>query len=179
MNSATLEVLIEHSREGDANAFREIFEHLNDRLFRYALAHTKSRDDALDIVQDTFIDLWKAIETFSYRSDEEFYGFVFLILKRKIAHHHRKAIFRISLPLDEARLSNEESYEMEYEDYRHLFHAMEKLAEEYQELLRLRYWAGMSFNEIALVLNTNENNAKVRHHRALQKLKDYLSSYHA
>ena len=63
---------------------------LSDRLFSYALAHTRNRDDALDLVQDTFIDLWGGLKKFKYKNDESFYGFVFLVLKRKLYRHYKK-----------------------------------------------------------------------------------------
>ncbi|PIP73346.1 MAG: hypothetical protein COW88_02290 [Candidatus Lloydbacteria bacterium CG22_combo_CG10-13_8_21_14_all_47_15] len=175
MNDQVLPILIKRSREGDTDAFRCIFERLNDRLFQYARAHTVARDDALDIVQDTFIDIWKSLNGFAYRSDEAFYGFVFVILKRKIARYRRINAIRASLPFNE-KIANEASYEIEREDYRFVMKALERLATDYQELLKLRYWSDMSFAEIALVMNITEGTAKVRHHRALQKLKDYTAN---
>ena len=178
MNNKTIKALIECSREGSSDAFRGIFEHLHDRLFFYASSHMRIREDALDIVQETFVDLWKSIRgirRFTYNSDEEFYGFVFLILKRKISRHKYKNAIKNSLPFNENIAT--EGYEMEHEDYRHVLKAIEKLAAEFQELIKLRYWADMSFGEIALVLNINENTAKVKHYRALQKLKAYLAYY--
>ena len=79
----TLQDLIDDSRKGDQKAFRVLFDTLSNRLFTYALSHTRSRDEALDLVQETFIDLWSALPKFNYKNDESFYGFVFLILKRK------------------------------------------------------------------------------------------------
>ena len=83
VKSQSAETLIASAKKGDKEAFQGIFDMLSDRLFTYALAHTRNRDDALDLVQDTFIDLWNALHKFQYKNDESFFGFVFLILKRK------------------------------------------------------------------------------------------------
>ena len=68
--------LISACQDGDQEAFHILFDKLNDRLFLYALSHVKSRDEALDMVQETFIELWKALPKASYMGDKAFYGFV-------------------------------------------------------------------------------------------------------
>lgn len=166
-----LAVLVAEARKGKQEAFREIFEHLHVRVFRYVLSHTPERDDALDITQEAFVDLWKALRNqssrFAYKSDEEFYGFVFLIVKRKIARFYKTR--RVTVSLDENTI--DESHEFEHEDHRFLVKQIQTLTAKYQELLRLRYWGGMKLAEAAAVLGITEGTAKVWHHRALQELK--------
>lgn len=177
MNSSgttKLHILVSEARDGSEEAFREIFEFLNDRLFLYTLSHARNREDALDIVQETFVELWGGLSKFSYRSDEEFYGFTFTILKRKLYRYYKKTKHNT------ANIEDHEinaSYEMEKEDYRHLLKNLGSLAEKYQETLRLRYWSGMTFGEISSILGITESAAKVRHHRAIQKLQANLNDY--
>lgn len=155
------------AREGEQDAFRGIFEHLHARVFRYVLSHTPAREDALDITQEVFVDLWKGLKGFQYRSEEEFYGFVFRVVKRKVARFYKTK--RDTAALDEDAM--EASFEPEHEDHRFLMKQIRTLAEKYQELLRLRYWGGMKLAEAASVLGITEGTAKVWHHRALQELK--------
>ena len=96
-NSTELQTLIEGARNGSTEAFREIFNQFSNKLYAYSLARTVSKEDALDVVQDTFVDLWGTLDKFQYRSDEAFGGFVYKILKRKIARHHRSRRNDISL----------------------------------------------------------------------------------
>lgn len=168
------QTLTERAQDGDVLAFKEIFELLSNKLFAYALSHTKSRDDALDIVQETFIELWGALPRFSYKSDESFYGFVFIILKRRLARYYDKNSKVKQVPFDEEYVT--ESYEMEVEDYRHMHKFVKRLPFRYQEVLRLRYWADLPFKAIAEALDTNEQTAKVWHHRALQQLQELLGN---
>jgi RNA polymerase sigma-70 factor (ECF subfamily) len=164
----TLAVLVADAREGKQGAFREIFEHLHARVFGYILSHTPERDEALDITQEAFVDVWKALRKFEYKSDEEFYGFVFLIVKRKIARFYKAR--RATVPLDE-NIADVPYHETEYEDHRFLMKQIQTLTAKYQELLRLRYWGGMKLAEAAAVLGITEGTAKVWHYRALQELK--------
>jgi RNA polymerase sigma-70 factor (ECF subfamily) len=169
----TLEILIERAKNRDNEAFREIFESLEPRVFSYACSHVERREDAKDITQEAFIDLWRGLKNFSYRTPEEFYGFVFLITKRKIARFYKEKKNDISLEETEMDVGFSE----EHEDHRFLLRHIESLAEKYQEILRLRYWGGMKLSEAALVLGIDEGTAKVRHYRALQQLRSKIEPY--
>jgi RNA polymerase sigma-70 factor (ECF subfamily) len=172
-NSKELKILVKESQEGSQTAFQEIFEKLNNRLFAYVLSHTSNREESLDIVQDVFIELWKSLKNFQYRSDEAFYGFVFIIAKRKLYRHHKSK--RTNIPLSENEI--DESYEIKVENYQYLLKSINMLALKYQDILKLRYWSQMTFREISSVLNIKETTAKVWHHRAIKKLEVLLEKY--
>lgn len=175
-SKADLDGLVEEAKRGSEHAFRGIFDLLADRLFHYSLAHTGHREDALDLVQETCIELWRALPKFTYRSDEEFLGFVFKIMKRRLMRYYKKR------EVDRERIERMENRELpgaeepRYEDYRHLIRATEKLSEDHREVIRLRYFADLSFKEIAAALGISENSAKVIHHRALKHLSSRLST---
>ena len=121
---------IEKAGRGDEDAFQEIFEILSGELFSYALSHTKARDDALDIVQETFIELWKALPGFSYSNRHKLYGFVYIILKRRLYRYYKHAV--VAVELEDHHIS--ESYEIEVEDYRYLHKLLTKLPKRYPML---------------------------------------------
>ena len=162
--------LIANSAKGDESSYRSIFDHLNGRIFRYILSRSSHREDALDITQSVFIDLWRALTKFSYTSDEEFYGFVFLIAKRKLGKYYRSK--KIQVELDDRFISD--NFEMEVEDYRFLLKHLRILSTDQQEILRLRYWSGLSFKEIGAAMHMREGTAKVVHHRAIKKLEAHM-----
>jgi RNA polymerase sigma-70 factor (ECF subfamily) len=162
-----LENLVKQAKSNDNMAFREIFEILHARVFSYTCSHVESREDAMDIAQEAFIDLWKGLKKFEYRTDEEFYGFAFLIVKKKIARFYKRK--RNTMSLEETEM--DVGFTEEHEDHRFLLRHIADLSEKYQEVLRLRYWGGMKLAEVAMVLGIDEGTAKVRHHRALMELR--------
>lgn len=170
ISNSELQDWVEKAKRGESDAFRHIFELMNDQLFSYALSHTKSRDEAMDLVQETFIELWNALRKFRYLSRQQFYGFTYVILKRRLYRYYRRAL--TSVELEERFIAD--SYDMEVEDYRFLEKMIKKLPERYQELIRLRYWGELSFQEIAGCLNVKESTAKVWHHRAVRSLGSHL-----
>lgn len=170
-----LALLVTKAQNGNKEAFKGIFECLNNRLFTYALLRTSNREDALDIVQETFIELWNTLNKFEYRTEEEFNGFVFTLAKRKLYKYYKSK--EKSVQLNEGANGSYGSYEMKTENYRYLLKNVNTLSSENQKLLKLRYWSGMTFGEIASALNIKETTAKVRHHRAIQQLKTLLENY--
>ncbi len=156
------------ARSGNEEAFRWLFDHLSDAVFRYIASRISSREEALDVTQEVFLDLWRALAKFQYRSEREFYSFVFTIARKKIAKWHRKQ--KKEVPLEESYV--EENYEISYKDYRELWQWIAKLKPKYQELLRLRYVSDLSFAEVAAALGIREGTAKVWHHRAIKKLQE-------
>ncbi len=178
MEDLPLQALLERVRSGSHDAFRVLFDRLNDRLFAHAYAHTKERESAKDLVQETFIDLWRGVESFSYRSDQEFHGFVFLILKRKLTKYYserKRAPGSLDQRMEEVGDRDETlAIVPEYEYHRGLMKGFDQLSETSREILSLRNWSDLSFKEIAHVLDISESAAKVRHHRAIGELRDTL-----
>jgi RNA polymerase sigma factor (sigma-70 family) len=173
VSEGNIAALVSAAQLDDKEAFRGIFDHLSDRLFAYVVTRVPERDDALDIVQDTFIELWKALFNFQYKSNEQFYGFVFVIMKRRLYRYYKTR--HKTVPLDDNLFT--ENFEMKTDDFRFLLKNMSVLSPHHQEILRLRYWVGMTFGEIAATLHMREVTAKVYHHRAIKKLRLLLQQY--
>jgi len=173
LSNKNIESLILDAKGGDEDAFYELYEHLNKPLFAFVLARTSSREDALDILQDVFIDLWRSFSKFKYSSDKQFYAFVYKISRRKLSKYYNNSVSHDEF--DERFVKH--NYEIDTEDYRLLKKAIGQLDEKYREVLELRYWADLSFSDIAQILDSQESATKVRHHRAIKKLNEILKKY--
>lgn len=183
MNEESLAGLIERAKEGDREAFRVLFDRLHGKLYSFAVSHVGDREASADLVQDTLVALWEELPKFSYRSDEAFFAFVYIILRRKVARHHGSKK-KLSESLDErleflgdAAFGEEGQMTPQYEDHRYLFKAMDRLSTSAREILALRYWSELSFAEVAATLGITETAAKVRHHRAMKELRDHYAEY--
>lgn len=177
----TLKVLLERISESkDGNAFDELYMRLQGQLFRYISSRVYDREAAKEVLHDVFVDLWQALQRFSYAGDEPFYGFVFTITKRKIYHHRKIATKHSHDDLEdvpEGVHATQDNIELS-DDMRRLKELIPKLKESYRDVLELRYMSGLSFREIAFFTGCSEKNARVRHHRGLAKLKElYTKAY--
>lgn len=156
--------------EIDQTQFRLIYEDTRRAVFGLIRTRVGSRDDCLDILQDVYIDFWKALKRgkFSFRSDPELLGFLYLIAKRRIAKFYLFRRFTISLDDIEPRTEDKGEERLE------IILALRKLGDADREVVNLHYFLGLKLREIASLLNKDESAIKVRHHRAMRKLKEIL-----
>lgn len=164
--------LVKKAQNGDEEAFRKLYERTNQKLFAYAASRCKSREDAIDLVEETFVDLWRALSSFIYYSDSEFTGFLFLILKRKLIRYYQQQKDTASLEddiLDPTPPPKHDEYGVH--------ELLSKLRPEYRDVLELRYWSGLHFNEIASTMEEKTNTIKTWHRRALKELTTLLHEH--
>jgi RNA polymerase sigma-70 factor, ECF subfamily len=169
----SLKSLIESCQRNPKGHFKAVYDTLIDQVFAYIKGRTSNNDDALDLTQEIFIDLYNAIPSFSYRSDGEFYSFIYTICKRKLAKHYGRQKAEI-YPGDEIleNLPNQEEPPAEDKDIQM---ALAKLEPETREIIILHHWSRYTFKDIALMLNLTESATRVRHHRALDTLATLLT----
>ncbi len=168
---------LEAAKAGDRGAFRRAYEHSNDKVFRFLLGQLGDRELALDTLQDVYIDVWKALPKLQIKSDGECWGFLFIVARRKVYAARDKRLRADVLVYTETFdfLHEGETQSPERRDDARVLHlSLSSISQISQEVLNLRYWSELSFKEIALVLGTTENAAKVRHHRALKELQAHL-----
>lgn len=153
--------------------FQAVYDLLIDQVFSYLRNRTKNQEDATDLTQDVFIELYQALPQFKYRSDGEFYGFLYLICKRKLAKYYGKQKGE-DLPGDEFLENLPDQHQTPTEEI-DIDIALKKLEPETREILILHHWQRHTFKEIAEILGTTESAARVKHHRALSILNTLLT----
>lgn len=157
----------------DESSFKLLHELTADKVFRYFLARAGSRQESLDLTQNTYLELWKGLPRFVYQSDEHFYGYLFTIARRVMIRSWR--LTKPSAPTLEGLdiIAPGESRE----DYRKLLAGVALLKSKQRLIIKLRYFSDFSFAEIASALGITENNAKVMHHRAIKALQTKKQLY--
>lgn len=175
MNSeAALKGLVEKSVAGDAGSFRALVEHLDSKLFSYLSSRTNTREDALDALQDVLVDVWRALKTFEYRTDAGLYCFVFTIAKRHLYKVYREPR---TVSLEGIDDISDQTLVGSMEDTDALARAMDTLDTTARDIVALKHWSRFSFGEIAILLAMKEGAVRVRHHRALLKMRNMLETH--
>lgn len=168
----TWKELLEGTRHNEL-LFREIYDRTVDRVFSYVIFRVGNREDAKEVVQEIYLSLFSSLPKFVYISDEHFMGFLWTIVRRRIFKSRLRKKIMVSLEEVYDTATEEETQE----DYRYLFQALNRLKDKERIVIQLRYFSHQSFAHIAEACNITETNAKVIHHRALAKLKQYLQKY--
>lgn len=172
---SALEALIQRCVNGEEESLRELTRAISAPLLPYLLSRTPRREDALDALQDTLVDVWQSLPRFTYRSDAAFFKFVFTIGRRKLSRTRAMRIHEEALPdtHDVADMDAPSSPEERIVVSR----ALTGLSERDREIVMLRYWSGLPFSTIASILSMTEGAVRVRHHRALRDLEGTLTPY--
>jgi RNA polymerase sigma-70 factor, ECF subfamily len=159
-------------------------EHI-DGLYGYALVLTRNRTDAEDLVQETYLRAIRAMGRL--RDDSNVKGWLFTILRNiwlNELRQRRKAPESVDVESDEtiSNLSDDNAknphdvYVQELER-RHVRRAMEQLPDEAREVIVLREWEQLSYQEMATVLDCPVGTVMSRLARARSKLRDLLCSF--
>lgn len=169
-----MRTLIEASARGDAESTRALYELLVEKVFAYVRSRTATKEYATDITQDVFIDLFSNLGNFTYRSRAQFFAYVFVITKRKLARHYELVKRRgVQAEFDEEHISPVVA-RVPLEREHDVARALETLDSETRDIVVLHHWSRYTFGEIALLIGMTESAVRVRHHRALEKLGTYL-----
>ncbi len=168
--------LVNEWLSGNERAATEIVGRHADPLARFA-ASLGVREEIEEVVQDTFVRAFGAIE--SFRGESSLRTWLFTIERRLVLDLRRAAAREPEMemagpginatsgdPLDEM-LANEMSERVRL--------SMERLSPMQRDVFRLRAEQGMSYREIADVLETTEGSARVHYHNAVRVVKEFLN----
>lgn len=178
MNIAREDILLwESFRKGDRDAFASLFRAYYQPLLRYGSKFTM--DDKLleDCIQELFIELWQSnsrTEVLSVKS------YLLKSLKYKILKTYRKKTGRLS-PTDggDHFIWSHENFliaEQENEEKRQsLLRALEKLSNRQKEIIYLKYYQNLSYEEVSEIMNINYQVARNLLYQAIKSLKSMLA----
>ncbi len=168
--------LVNEWLSGNERAATEIVGRHADPLARFA-ASLGEREQIEEVVQDTFVRAFGAIESFRRESSLRTWLFTIerrLILDRRRAEAREPEMEMVrsgtySTPGDalDEMLANEMSERVRL--------SMETLSPTQRDVFRLRAEQGMSYKEIAEVLETTEGSARVHYHNAVRAVKEFLN----
>lgn len=158
-------------------AIAELFEQHGEKLFAFLQMHTLSREDAEDILVETFTAAL-AEAKFAHLHASEQTAWLWRVARNKAVDEFRKASIRRKALLAQTNepVSNDEMHDPEQmalrQDEAREVHAMlQHLSAQQQEVLRLRFGYDLQCKEIALILGKRETAVRVMLSRAMNLLR--------
>ena len=171
--------LVRKSQLGDKAAFEQLVIRHQDLVFSLAYKLTGNREMANDVAQEAFIRAWKAIEKF--RGDSTFSTWIYRItvntawtLRKKAKKHNTINIDDTYEPIVIDEKKDPELVAINSDLSSVLINALDKIPIEQRIIVELKNIEGRSHKEIADYLDISVTAAKVRLHRAHQKLRQIL-----
>ena len=176
--------LVRKSQFGDKAAFEQLVIRHQELVFSLAYKLTGNREMANDVAQEAFIRAWKAIEKF--RGDSTFSTWIYRItvntawtLRKKAKKHNTLNIDDTYEPIVIDEKKDPELVAINSDLSSVLVNALDKIPIEQRIIVELKNIEGRSHKEIADYLDISVTAAKVRLHRAHQKLRNILEEIEA
>jgi len=172
--------LISRCQKGDKDALKEIFDQYHKKVYRIAYGVVRQREEALDIVQEVFIKLYRSIRNF--RSRSKFYTYLYrMAMNTAIDHVRKKGKYHFS-SLDEMESfqvadgveKRPDSILLHQELEERVKVALEKLPADHKMALIFREVEGLSYQEMAEAMGCSMGTVMSRLHYARKRIQDLL-----
>ena len=155
-------------------AFAELYRLYLDPVYYYLLSRVGDPDEAEDLTAHVFLQALEGLARFKPGSN--FPAWLFTIARRRVADFYRKRKeIQLNHDLDIPSTSRDLLLKViDDEALSELLEEIAHLSEEEQELLRLRFAAGLRFKDIASLLNRKESTVKMTFYRLLARLENQM-----
>jgi RNA polymerase sigma-70 factor (ECF subfamily) len=191
-SSETDDALIERARAKDFAAFETLLGRYEDKVFRLAYRILRNETDAKEIMQETFVSIWRKLDTF--KGDSQFGSWVYRIatnaaLMRLRTHRRHPEVSTEDLPIgyldnygqvpqageNWAKRPDDQLQSTELRG--HIQAAVDALPDIYRTVFIIRDVEGLSTEETAEALGISVPTVKTRLHRARIALRDAIGGY--
>lgn len=175
-----LKKLILEAKRGNTEAFGTLYTALYVPLYRYVISKCHDPELAVDISQQVFLKFYEALSL--YEPEKTPLAYLFTIAKRLLINHSEKKTFE---SFDEALLDTYNDSEISILDETHIKNLAEtintylpSLTHDEQDVIRMYFYAELSYKEISDVLEKEEAYIRKIKERALKKLRILTEHLH-
>ncbi|HLV40219.1 RNA polymerase sigma factor [Xanthomarina sp.] len=160
-------------------AFKELISLYKERLYWHIRHIVKSHDDTDDVLQNTFIKIYKNIQKF--KGDSKLYSWMYRIATNE-------ALTFIKKRANEFQISDEEAHQLAIDNLKadiyfegneiqlKLQEAIATLPEKQRLVFNMKYFQDIKYKDMSKILDTSEGALKASYHIATKKIEDYLTS---
>jgi RNA polymerase sigma-70 factor (ECF subfamily) len=166
-------MLVQSCLSGDTAAFGDLVDAYEGKLYNLALQITGSQDDAMDVTQSAFVKAYEKLHTFDpgYR----FFSWVYRIAVNEALNLISRRRREAKLEFDTEDLAADpEQTTGDQEIWHWVGRALDKLSPDHRAVIVLKHFQGMSYREIAQILDIPEKRVKSRLFTARRKLRETL-----
>lgn len=181
--------LVERLKQGDEAAFKRIVETWQDMVFNTALGIVQNAEDAEDIAQEVFVQVYQSVG--SFKGDSKFSTWMYRITVTKSLDHERRKKRKKRFAFVKSIFGEESQVVVHPPDFNHpgvaldkkedageLFKAIKNLPENQRIAFSLHKIEGLSYQEVSDVMKTTVSSVESLIHRAKINLKKKLEEYY-
>lgn len=177
--------IVKKAKQGDQAALAELVSSYSERIYNLALRILRNREDAEDVLQETFLTVLQKLDTFDGRSN--FFTWLYRIATNvSLMKLRKKKLVFADLPeglypQDEKFVdwSQDPSFNIQNEEIKKIIDSsINQLSEIYRTVFILRDIEDLSIRETSKILDITEENVKIRLRRARMFLREKISEYY-
>jgi len=181
MNNISDEEILQlfQDKKTRSKAFSLLVKKYQERLYWQIRKIVMSHDDTDDVLQNTFIKIWKGLQNF--RSDAKLFTWMYRIATNEsltfIADKQKKILGFANGEVEDMLLANLEADEYFDGDQAQLElqKAILKLPEKQRLVFNMKYFEELKYEEISEVLETSVGALKASYHHAVKKIESFLN----
>ena len=170
--------LVAEFLKGKVKAFDQLYEKYSDRLYSFSLMVLKNKDDAHDVVQETFLKMW--LKRNDLAVEKSFKSFIFTVsynimvdtLRKRLSDKNYIEFLEKNFKFDLSVTENNADFNLLNGQISHL---IKELPEKRREIFRLSRENGMTYKEIAENLNISVKTVETQINLAIKFLRTRLS----
>ena len=168
------------SKTHKESAFRELISLYKERLYWHIRNIVKSHDDTDDVLQNTFIKVYKNIHNF--KGDSKLFSWMYRIATNEsisLINKNAKHLQVTSEEVQQLAINNLKSdvyFDGDAIQIK-LQEALTRLPKKQQLVFNMKYFQDMKYNEISEVLEQSVGGLKANYHHAVKKIEEYLKNY--
>jgi len=170
------ELLIRWAKQGDQEAFAQLYEEHFDKIFRYVALKIGDRMEAEDITQQVFINAIQAVPSFKWRGIP-FSAWLFRIAHNQVVDYLRRKAKRPTAAFEDSLVASDEDPQQivgQKFEIERLLSAVKKLTPAQQEVISLRFAGELPIAKVAKVMGKSEGAVKALQHSAIVALRKVL-----
>ena len=153
-----------------------LYEEYYDKIARYAYVHIGNRTEAEDIAGEVFLKALQSLKSYTERGIP-MQAWLFRIAHNLVVDYFRKAAKRKTIPIDTVQVeadTNPAAVAEKNIELERVNQAMEQLTPEQREVLRLRFFGGLTSKEAGNILNKSDGAVREMQRAAIEKLRKLL-----
>lgn len=168
--------LVQQAKSGNSEAFAQLYEAYVERVYRYIYFRTSEDAATEDLVSQVFLKAWENLGRYKV-GGSPFIAWLYTIARNLVIDHYRAK--KDVLPLEEAvalpsdREGPDEEAQVHF-DLQAMRDALQFLTGDQQQVLILKFIAGLPNENIAKIMNKREGTIRGLQMRALQTLSKYM-----
>jgi len=181
------DILIQQLREGKDSAFKTIIDNYQDMVYNTCLSIVKSEEDAEDIAQEVFVQVYQSIQ--SFKGESKLSTWIYRIATTKSLDHERRKKRKKRLGFVKSIFGDGSEIVINPPDFNHpgvaldkkenaakLFSAIDKLSENQKVAFLLNKVEGLSYQEVSDVMEVSVSSIESLLHRAKNNLRKMLEN---